>query len=536
MRAATASCRPGREGNNLSHEVKKGGGRSALALLLAIWAASRLSAQCPDGSLPPCSPRQAGPAPRSLAILYFENLSRDSTDALLADGFTEELIVRLGRIEPLQVKSRGVVQRYRGQTPDPTAVGRQLNVAYVVSGAMRRSGDRVRISAELARASTGTQVWADVFDRASTDLITIEADLGQAVAEAIAGRLRPNDQAMLARRPTRNPSAWEAYLRGNALIARRLTGGLPGAIEAYQDAVRLDPGFAAAWGRLAEGLSLGPDYGYLGPGRNALLVKQQAREASERALALDSLSAAAWIARGLVLGSDGRYFEDIAAFVRAIALDSTLAEAHYHLGTSLRAWTDDQARAEQHLLRAHALDPSLVNAVEWLVILHWKAGRTFEALAWFDTLTAMAPELVPGSRSSNVLIADFHLDLLLRAGDTAAARTELTQLSAGTFGVDSAGLQAFAARVFADLGDTVEARAHLRRAVPSASGPSAPIFWAGLLASAFTALGERDSALMVLENRRADGGDLYDQMRSPYFESLRREPRFARLLESVRPR
>ena len=492
-------------------------------------------AQCPDGSPPPCAPRSAGPPPRSLAILYFDNLSRDSTDALLADGFTEELIVRLGRIESLQVKSRGVVQHYRGQTPDPTAVGRQLNVAFVVSGTMRRSSDRVRVSAELARASTGTQVWADVFDRASTDLITIESDLGQAVAEAIAGRLRPGDQAMLARRPTRNPAAWEAYLRGNALIARRLTGGMAGAIEAYREAVRLDPSFAAAWGRLAEGLSLGASYGYSGPGRSAAVLKQQAREASERALALDSLSAAAWIARGLVLGFDGRYLENIAAHARAVTLDSTLAEAHYHLGGSLRAYTDDQMSAEQHLLKAHALDPSLVNAVEWLSVLHWKAGRTFEALGWFDTLSAMAPELA-GSPGSNLLIADLHLDLLLRAGDTAAARTELDQLLARPLGVDSASVLALAARGFADLGDTARAREYLRRAVLSVGDSSARLDVAGLLASALTALGERDGALTVLESRRADGGELYDLMRSPYFESLRREPRFARLLESVRPR
>jgi hypothetical protein len=107
---------------------------------------------------------------------------------------------------------------------------------------------------------------------------------------------------------------------------------------------------------------------------------------------------------------------------------------------------------------------------------------------------------------------------------------------AGAHREDSAGVQVLAARVLADLGDTVRARAYLRRAGPSIGTVSPQLLGAALLASAVAALGEQDSALTVLEGRRADGGELYDQMRKPYFESLRREPRFARLLESVRPR
>jgi eukaryotic-like serine/threonine-protein kinase len=505
-----------------------------LAVLLCLGAAVPALAQCPDGTPPPCAGAIRA-APNSLAVLPFESLSRDSGDVILAEGFTEELNSRLGRLTSLEVMSRGVVKRYRGQEQDPIAVGRALHVAYVVSGSLRRSGDRVRVTAELARSRDGTQAWADLFDRASADLMTIEADLAQAVAVAIAGRLLPHEQAALASRPTRDPAAWDAFLRGNALIARRMTGGLPGAVEAYEEAVRLDPSFAAAWGRLAEARSLGSAYGYLGPGRDTQRLRQQAHDAAARAWALDSTSAEAWIARGFVLGDSGRWSDAITALGHAVALDSTLAEAHYHLGTSLEAYSDDGASAERHLRTAHTLDPSLANAVEWYVVLLWKEGRPFEALEWLDTLGAMAPALSRASRIADLRAMDFTLDLLLRTGDTARVRAGLTAFLAASRGTDSTGAQALAARVRAGLGDTAEARAALSRA-EAPSGAAMSLQVASLLAAAQVALGERARALACLEGRRGDGPDLWDAMHRPYFEPLRREPRFARLMQEVRPR
>ncbi len=522
LRVTTASSRCVRPGTGF------GPSRTAAALALLAVAAAPLRAQCPDGSPPPCGRRPAAISPRSVAILYFDNLSRDSADALLADGFTEELIVRLGRVESLEVKSRGLVQRYRAQAGDPITIGRALRVAYVVSGTMRRAGERVRVTAEMARTSDGTQVWADAFDRASSDLMVVEADLGQAVAGAIAGRLRPADRALLTRRPTRSGAAWEAFLRGNALIARRLAGGLPGALTAYREAVRLDPAFAAAWGRLAEALAIGATAGYLGGDSTERADRgQQALTAAARAMALDSTLPEAWLARGLVTQ---RPSDAIAAFARAVALDTMFAEGHYHLGNATRAWTDDQATAERHLLRAHVLDPSLVNAVDRLVQLNWQAGRTFEALAWWDTMTAMVPLAARAPSGNPLRLADIQIDLLLRAEERAAARAELEARLADPRGADTTGVLALAARVYADLGDSAEARVYLRRAM-DAPAPIPTTQSAVLLASALAANGDRAQALNILENVR----DL-DVLRRPYFNSLRREPRFARLLEGARIR
>ena len=506
--------------------------RNAVVILAALALARPLLGQCPDGTPPPCG-RPA--SPNSIAVLPFESLSRDSADALVAEGFTEELNIRLGHIPSLQVMSRGAVRRYRTQPQDPTEVGRALHVAFVVSGSLRRSGDRVRVTAELARSSNGTQAWADVFDRSSADLMTIESDLAQAVAVAIAGRILPRDQAALSSRPTRDAAAWEAYLRGNALIARRLTGGMPGAIAAYREAVRLDPGFAPAWGRLAEALFLAASGSYSVPGEDTVVLQQRAHQAAARAFSIDSSSAEAWIARGFALADRGRQIEAIAALSHAVALDSTLAEAHYHLGNSLRAYSEDGASAERHLRLAHALDPSLANAVEWLVVLLWKEGRPVEGLAWIDTLGMIAPALSRASRMADLRVMDFTLDLLLRAGDTAGARAGLTAFVSASRGTDSRGVQALAARVWAGIGDTARARTALAQA-EAMWGPPASLEVAMMLAAAEVALNERERALALLESRRSDGADLWDRMHYPYFESLRRELRFAQLMEQVRPR
>src|SRR5713101_9190997 len=136
--------------------------------VVAVLPTVPLAAQCPDGSPPPC--RQLGtrlpPAPNSVAVLYFDNLSRDTTDAYLADGLTEEIIIRLGQVRRLEVKSRFEVQRFRGHAiQDPTALGRSLNAAYVVTGSVQRSGDRVRLRVALVRTATRAQAWGDVIDR-----------------------------------------------------------------------------------------------------------------------------------------------------------------------------------------------------------------------------------------------------------------------------------------------------------------------------------------------------------------------------------
>src|SRR5262249_25938308 len=145
--------------------------------MIALLAA--LVFQCPDGSPPPCNrARIAAPAATSVAVMYFDNLSRDTADTYLADAITDELITRLRQLDRLQVKSRSAVRRYRGDDVLPPAeLGRALGVAHLVNGTVRREGNRVRVTVELTRAATGAHVWGDVLDRTSGDLMTVESDV-----------------------------------------------------------------------------------------------------------------------------------------------------------------------------------------------------------------------------------------------------------------------------------------------------------------------------------------------------------------------
>ena len=177
----------------------------ALSFLLAVGAAWHLEGQCPDGSPPPCGravPRTTVP-PTSLAVLYFENASRDTADAYLAEGITEEIISRLSEVARLQVKSRYQVRRYRTDTTgDAAEIGRQLAVARIVTGSVRRAGNRLRVTAEMVRTATGDVVWSERYDRADTDVLSLQEDLASAVATAVTGRQRLGSGPMaLPRRP-----------------------------------------------------------------------------------------------------------------------------------------------------------------------------------------------------------------------------------------------------------------------------------------------------------------------------------------------
>src|SRR6059058_6106968 len=273
----------------------------AVGVLLAVGPPVRASAaQCPDGSAPPCrsAVSAVAPVPNSVAVLYFDNLSADTADAYLAEGLTEELIARLGQLPRLAVKSRAAVRRFKQSGADPLAAARALGVARLVTGSVRRGGNRLRVTVELVRASDGEHVWGDLYDRTDADLLAVEEDIARAVASAIGGQLLPAERATLAARPTASPEAYDHFLRGNHLLAQRTGSSVARAIDEYKTATRVDPRFADAFARTAFGYGLFLDWSWPSPADPPESLLARAVASVDRALAPKPPSSDAWVARG----------------------------------------------------------------------------------------------------------------------------------------------------------------------------------------------------------------------------------------------
>lgn len=489
-------------------------------------------AQCPDGTPPPCAraaARAAGPGATSVAVLYFDNVSRDTGDAYIADGLTEELIARLGQIERLQVKSRTAVQRYRGRPiDDPTTLGRTLGVAHLVSGSIRRGNGRLRVTVELTRASTGVRVWGDTYERGSDDLMAVEADIAQEIASGVGGRLAPTEQRVLVARPTTNPEAFDHFLRGNYLIAQRSAVAARRALAEYETAVRLDPGFAKAFGRIGWAYGLFYDWSWPWPGLRPDSLLERGITAASTALRLDSLSADAWMARAALLAY--RFpttFEGVdQAFRRAVTLDPRSAEAWHLYATTLTYASRDSASAAA-FQRALELEPERVISLADLAWLRYFERRYAEAEALADSGLALDPraDYLYAIRAQIALVRND--TARFRADVAAAVRTRRPDYLLTTEHM-------VIAQETRD-GDTTAARARLERLVGGFRDREHPSAYEGYSAAlGFMAVGDRAGALTMLESIRPRGLIVGCYTRDPMFDPVRADPRFQRLAAETR--
>lgn len=496
--------------------------RLCVCAAIVAFSPAPLLAQCADGTPPPCAgrgPRAAPPAPNSIAVLVLENLSRDTADAYLSDGLTEEITARLGDIERLRVTGRTATRRAQQlANGDFQQLGRALGVRYLVEGSIRRSGISVRVSVRLLRAADGVRVWGRTFDRTLTDILSLQEEIAREVATNVAGQLLPAERTRLATRPTTNPEAYVHYLRGSWLTGRRSApGAFQGAAAEFDVALRLDPRFTGAMARRAYALIIGYAYGSTWAPPDSLAAWAVA--SSERAVRLDSTSSDAWMARGVVVTWVNHDFARARPMIeRAIALDPRNVEAHHVLGVTL-AWMGEDSAAGAALRRALALDPGRAVTLLDIAELAMLAGRPADALARLDSAILIDPE------QARPYLVRARIESAL--GDGARARTHaLAGLRLGTAGLRREALSVLA-MVDAALGDTAAARRDA--AALDSLGPS-PVD----RARALTALGERDSALTALERARPDVLSWW-ALRFPEFDALRADPRFRRVFEAWRP-
>ncbi len=500
-------------------------------MLLVLIAA--VAFQCPDGSPPPCgrpSARAAAVAPTSVAVLPFDNLSRDTNDTYLADGLTDELITRLGQLERIQVKSRNAVRRFRGEAAeDPAAVGRALSVAHLVSGSVRRMADRLRVTVELTRAATGAHVWGDTYDRSSTDLMTVESEIANAVASAVGGRLAPAERQTLAARPTTSGAAYDHVLRGDFFLARRTGSDAARALAEYEAALRLDPRFARAWGRSALARYLFLDWDWPAPiGRDSMMAL--GFQAVDRALAVDSANADAWGARGLLLSvRDAATMTGVTdALQRALRIDPRNVDAWHQIATVYMVQGRDSLAVDAYR-RALALDPQKMITMTNFGVMLYYLGRHQDALVMLDSAISVAPDAYfPREMRGYV-----HLTMGDTAGAAADAEAAIRLRSPGYI-VDTEPLMI---AVMATRGDSAGARARaeaLGRQFPG----TGPLSYAqgGNVALGYAVAGMVEPAIAMLERSRGSGINLWWLMRDPAFRPLRGEPRFQRLLAELAPK
>ena len=394
---------------------------------LGVLASVRLAeAQCPDGTPPPCSRTPAPPA-HSVAVLTFENVTRDTSAQYLAEGLADQVFTRLSGVARLTMISRTTVRRLHN--PEHLSVqqlGRALNASYLVSGSIRAAGGRVRVNVEAVRAATGEAVWSDAYDRASDDLIGLEEAIATEVAAGVAGRLSPQEHGALQKRVTTNSRAYEQFLRGNVLLARRTRASLQGAIEAYR-AATADSGFADAFARLGYAYDLCVKWG-CGDVDSLLAL---ARQATARALRLNSRSSDAWMARAYTTylwsehttraDDDDSVLASLSAFRRAVELNPRNDEAWHQFGGTLEFVSDSASLDALH--RALAFDPARAITYHDLSSVYALTGRTDRALESLDSAFALDPD---GPYHTMRAI------LRLAAGDTAGAVAD-ARLAPGSF-------------------------------------------------------------------------------------------------------
>jgi TolB-like protein/cytochrome c-type biogenesis protein CcmH/NrfG len=190
---------------------------------------------------------------KSIAVLPFENRSEDKANAYFADGIQDEILTRLSKIADLKVISRTSTQQYQNKPRNLDEIAKQLGVAHVLEGSVQKSGDSVRVNVQLIKAANDSHLWADTFDRKVTDIFSVESEIAKGIAESLQAKLTSREEQALAVKPTNNPEAYDAYLRGLAFEARGgfFDAATKTAIDSYERAVQIDPDFALAWARLS---------------------------------------------------------------------------------------------------------------------------------------------------------------------------------------------------------------------------------------------------------------------------------------------
>jgi TolB-like protein/Tfp pilus assembly protein PilF len=307
-----------------------------------------------------------------LAVLPFDNLSRDPDQEFFSDGLTEEMIAQLGKLNPerLTVIARGSVAKYKGSSLAANQIGTELHADYLVQGSVRRASDRVRITVQLIQVRDQTDLWAESYDRELKDLLTLQDSVARTIANQVHITLTPGGQTQLPTRISLDPEAYEAYLKGRYYWNKRTADGLQKALIYFQQAINKEPAYGPAYSGLADCNSGLTWHGFTSPAET--LPKADA--AALKAIEIDPQSAEAHASLGLVLHHRWDWPGAEAEFKRALQLDPHYANAHHWYGDYLSV----RGRHDEALLeakRALELDPLNLMIGTWVGLRYYLARK-----------------------------------------------------------------------------------------------------------------------------------------------------------------
>jgi TolB-like protein/Tfp pilus assembly protein PilF len=469
------------------------------ALRDAVQASSTASA-------PPAVAAAPAADPNSIAVLPFVDMSQDKDQEYFSDGLSEELLNLLAQLPQLKVIARTSSFSFKGKEADVATIARTLKVAHVLEGSVRKSGNTLRITAQLVRTSDSTHLWSQTYDRELTDVFKVQDEIAAAVVDALKVKLLPGQDMGSARR-SGNAEAYNQFLLGNGFADRENPENWRRAIAAYQKALVLDPGYGAAQAALSDA------YGRLGDSTGDEALRQQANAAADKAIALAPQLADGYLARGTGRVVDHDLVGAGADLEKALALDPNNSEV---LGTYARIHITRGRLPEAiaQLRKAVELDP--LAASEWAML-----GRMLNATGDFTAAREALDRSIEINPESNVTLFHRGMNELLQ-GRPKEAMEFFRRARSGYGG---------AGRTMAlhSLGDAKASQAELEAEIAEFSKGAAY-----QIAECYAWRGEKDKAFEWLERAytQHDGGLTFIKA-DPLVKSLHTDPRYAALLRKM---
>jgi len=503
--------------------VKATPARSAILISSLVLFVIALMIGLPKFSRLALGRRAALPANvKSIAVLPFENLSRDPENAYFADGIQEEILNRLSKIGDLKVISRTSTQRYKSAPANLSEIANQLGVASILEGTVQKAANQVRVNVQLINAQTDSNVWAEKFDRDLADIFAVESEIATKIAETLKAKFTGTEKKAIAARPTENSEAHELYLKGRYFLSKRTEEGLKKSIECFNQAIEKDAGYGLAYSGLADANMYLVRLGFL-RGVSRRETYERAEAAATKALELDDNLAEAHASLALVkMEYEWDWTGSEREFQRAIQLNPRFAEAHHQYSHYLTALgRSSESLAES--IRALELDPlSLVlNAhLAW----HYLYARQYDEAIQQCQKTAELDRNYPEA-------ADFRGLAYEQKGMYREAIAELQRainLSGGSLHI-----KAELGHAYAIAGETTPALEILTELI---SGLAETHISKYDIAVIHIGLGQKDQALETLENAHQERSEWLRYLKvDPRLDPLRGDPRFEKLVNQVLP-